>query len=264
MAVVVSAATSELSSDEEVSFRHLQHYLGRYDKFVITSDRRPLALPDCEPKPFPDEYFASARNYGRLTLSSEFYEAFADYEYILVYHLDALVFSDELEGWCDEGFDYIGAPWLKRTFDPGCSVQDGFAGVGNGGFSLRRVSAMLSVLRSPRKAVDPIKYWNKHYGSRSALVRLLNLPKRYLLHLRRFNGVERELAGITYNEDLYWAYRAKWFNPDFRFAPVDVALRFAFEEEPRFCFERNDHVLPFGCHAWPKYDRAFWEPYLLA
>jgi hypothetical protein len=32
---------------------------------------------------------------------------------------------------------------------------------------------------------------------------------------------------------------------------------------PRFCFEQNDMRLPSGCHAWPKYDRKFWEPYLL-
>jgi hypothetical protein len=25
----------------------------------------------------------------------------------------------------------------------------------------------------------------------------------------------------------------------------------------------NNHRLPFGCHAWPRYDRMFWEPYLV-
>jgi hypothetical protein len=32
---------------------------------------------------------------------------------------------------------------------------------------------------------------------------------------------------------------------------------------PRLCFELNGRKLPFGCHAWQRYDRGFWEPYLL-
>ncbi len=29
-------------------------------------------------------------------------------------------------------------------------------------------------------------------------------------------------------------------------------------------YNRNGGKLPFGCHAWPRWDRAFWEPYLIA
>ena len=35
------------------------------------------------------------------------------------------------------------------------------------------------------------------------------------------------------------------------------------EVSPRLCFERNHRQLPFGCHAWARYDGAFWEPHLL-
>ena len=51
--------------------------------------------------------------------------------------------------------------------------------------------------------------------------------------------------------------------PGFRGATVDEGLRFAFESAPRRCFELTGHKLPFGCHAWERFDRAFWEPYLL-
>jgi hypothetical protein len=40
-------------------------------------------------------------------------------------------------------------------------------------------------------------------------------------------------------------------------------MRFAFEAEPRRCFERIGNRLPFGAHRWQKFDRAFYEPYLL-
>jgi hypothetical protein len=41
-------------------------------------------------------------------------------------------------------------------------------------------------------------------------------------------------------------------------------LRFAFEAAPRQCLEMNQGRLPFGCHAWGRYDREFWTPHLLA
>jgi hypothetical protein len=38
---------------------------------------------------------------------------------------------------------------------------------------------------------------------------------------------------------------------------------FSFEVAPRYCFKMNRERLPFGCHAWSKYDQEFWEPFLL-
>jgi hypothetical protein len=40
-------------------------------------------------------------------------------------------------------------------------------------------------------------------------------------------------------------------------------MRFAFEAEPRKCFERIGRQMPFGAHRWQKFDREFYEPYLL-
>jgi len=40
-------------------------------------------------------------------------------------------------------------------------------------------------------------------------------------------------------------------------------VSFSFEVGPKHCFEKNNQTLPFGCHAWAKYDREFWKPYLL-
>jgi hypothetical protein len=65
------------------------------------------------------------------------------------------------------------------------------------------------------------------------------------------------------HEDLFWSFGAPSLQPDFRIASVDEALGFAFEVEPRRAYELAGRRLPFGCHAWAKYDRAFWEPHLL-
>lgn len=66
------------------------------------------------------------------------------------------------------------------------------------------------------------------------------------------------------NNDFFWATQAVKYLPSFRVATVEEALKFAFEGAPRKCFEMNGRRLPFGCHAWARYDRAFWEPFLVS
>lgn len=257
--VVPLSVRPELTTDEQISFRHLRHHLGRYDTYLVVPRGSPLQLPGCEQRPFDRHFFGSAAAHRRLMLSPGFYEAFRDYDFILVYHPDALAFSDQLAYWCDAGYDYIGAPWLRSPDTP----EEGFARVGNGGFSLRNVQSFLRVVKSRRYADDPDASWAKWFATRPLPVRVLNYPRKLAKRLRPLNNARREMAGVRYNEDFFWADRARWFYPAFRVAPVEVALRFAFEVAPRYCFEANGRTLPFGCHAWPKYDRAFWEPYLL-
>jgi hypothetical protein len=253
----------ELTPDEQISFRHLQHFLGEYDRYGVAPRGLRVTLPFTAVRAFNPEWFGSAVAYRKLVLSREFWESFSDYEFILVYQLDALVFSSDLDRWCNLELDYIGAPWLKSMFNRELDTAAGFDRVGNSGFSLRRVSSHLKVLNSDRYSTDPDANWERRFGRRALPVRLANLPRKHLLRLRTFNNVTREVANIRMNADFFWSNRARWFYPDFRVAPVDVGLAFAFEVEPRYCFEQNGQRMPFGCHAWPKYDRKFWEPYLL-
>jgi hypothetical protein len=260
VAVVVPLSNrATLTPDEEISLRHLTHFLGRYDKYFVAPRSMEFGRTGFGVVRFDDRFFGSVDANRALMFSREFYGAFREYEYILLYHLDALVFSDQLEQWCEAGFDYIGAPWFNEWESP----DGGFYRVGNGGFSLRRVSSFLAVMNSRQYRVDPEHYWSKHFAGRPRHVQLLNLPRRYLKRVRMFNNVRREMDSVKYNEDRFWSRRAEHYYPDFRIAPVEVGLRFAFECAPRFCFEQNGRTLPFGCHAWPRYDRAFWEPYLL-
>ena len=83
------------------------------------------------------------------------------------------------------------------------------------------------------------------------------------MYLPFINNVKFELSRYQKNEEHFWAHRAAHYYPEFSIADVNTALRFAFENVPRYCFEKNGYNLPFGCHAWQKYDRDFWEPYLL-
>ncbi|HEX9782939.1 MAG TPA: DUF5672 family protein [Opitutaceae bacterium] len=255
--------SSNLKPDEEISLRHLRHFLGAYDKVLVVPKSLDLPyFPDFQVKQFGDQYFGSVSAYNSLMLSREFYRAFGDYEFMLHYHLDALVFSDQLLQWCDAGWDYIAPPWVH------CKeaewVREPF--VGNGGFSLRRIDAFLRVLKSRRLAVDPDKDWEHYILPRSKVRRLLGRPRRILRHYWPFNGVHTEIRSYleqNQNEDLFWAHNAVKYYPNFKMAPVEEGMRFAFELVPGRLFEMNSRKLPFGCHAFGRYDRAFWEPYLL-
>jgi hypothetical protein len=255
VAIVTPVYKPSLSRDEEISLHHLENVLGRYERYVLTPPGLPFARRGYKRIELAAEHFASTAAYSRLLLSPAFYELFsANYEHLLIYQLDCLVFRDELADWCEAGYDYIGAPWLgPPTVARGMSAR-----VGNGGFSLRRVAAHLDVLRSVRRPP-----WHTVWrGDLCPDLRRGRLLKRLRVLRAARRGMAAYAAGYTLNEDHFWSDRARLFAPNFRLAPVDVALRFAFEGTPRSCYARASQI-PFGCHAWTRWDRAFWEPHLL-
>jgi hypothetical protein len=224
VAIAVPAQALELSPEARQSLRHLSAYLGAYDTFAVLPEGLRGSLADLPARRFAPRAFRSTNHYSRLLVSDEFYTAFSDYEYVLIHQLDCLVFSNELEAWCERGFDYVGAPWTRRS----PTGETHFTDVGNGGLSLRRVASCRRVLAKwPRRLRD----------------RLRN-PWPF--------------------EDKFWALEAPRLDPTFRIPPAELAVGFAFETEPRFCFEANGRRLPFGCHGWARHDPEFWRPHLLS
>lgn len=255
-------ARAELASDEKISLRHLVHFLGKYDKFLVVPKGLEVNLPGFQLKRFNGKYFGSVHAHTRLLLSPNFYEAFRDYQYILIYHLDSLVFSDQLLQWCQMDFDYIGPPWIKGPDSKWVKVE----AVGNGGFSLRKVESCLRVIYSKRYWIDPVSYWPRFCATKPRYLQYLNLPRKYLKRVRKFNDVRRHIRHHIAKqlfEDRFWCLEAARYYPDFNIASVKTALQFGFEADPKLCLELNNHELPFGCHAWERYDRKFWEPHLL-
>ena len=90
--------------------------MGQYPIIFVRAEGLPVPRELLETKKsslafFDQSYFSTPAGYNRLLLTTQFYEKFLDYDYILIYHLDALLFRDELTMWCGQGYDYIGAPW---------------------------------------------------------------------------------------------------------------------------------------------------------
>jgi hypothetical protein len=247
VAVVVPSYRDRLLPHERVAVRHLQAHLGRYDGHLVLPASSGLTLPGLERVPFDDRHFAAHRAYSRLMLATELYRRFAHYEFILVYQLDALALSDRLDEWCRKGYDYVGAPWVRRRTDGSLA----FAGAGNGGFSLRRVESFI------RGAELRMRLGRRFAGSGRHVAalgrRALRDPARVLQLVR-----DRYVY-----EDKFWSSEAPRLVPAFRVAPAEIAVDFAFETAPRFCFEQNRRHLPFGCHGWREHDPDFWAPHLL-
>jgi hypothetical protein len=238
VAVIVPLSFNpELSADEKTSLRQLRRILGRYDKFMILPQSMNLDFDDFTMVHFDDGFFGSVPNHCRLLVSPRFYKTFKDYRYIFIHHLDSLVLSDQLTEWCDRGFDFIAPPWIRYEGAPyeGLPIENH---IGNGGFSLRKVDSFLRVLR------------------------ILRTPKPTLDYLLRITGRRTRIEDRR-GEDIFWGTMAAGIDPAFRVAPLETALEYAFECNPRLCLEMNNGKLPFGGHAWPRYDRAFWEPYIL-
>lgn len=253
VAVIIPVYKDELTESEKKSFLNTLSVLYNYPIIVIKPEN--LDFKKClffsefnnnknvEFKNFNKKYFSSVDGYNKLLLSTNFYNSFLKYKYILICQLDTYIFSDRLIEWVDKGYDYIGAPWLpedaekylenikkgklKFWFDFMQFVNKNFFGkkdfaIGNGGLSLRNV----------RKALFILRYF-KLFAKKNIL-----------------------------NEDIFWSITTPLLCPFFRVPDLKGALGFSFEKNSSFFYEVNNKELPFGCHAWEKYDHVFWKKYI--
>ena len=93
----------------------------RHDLGVPAGDgNRPYTalLPGLRIFPVHPRWMRTYIAYNELKSSPLIYAALQDeYRFMLCHEPDAFVFRDEVEQWCDSGFDYIGAPWFSGRPD---------------------------------------------------------------------------------------------------------------------------------------------------
>ena len=263
VAVVVPLSNrTTFTEDEKISLKHLLHFLPEYDKYFIAPEGLGVKVQGVDNKYFNAKFFGSLSAHNRLLLSEIFYQTFSDYRFILNYHLDSLVFSDQLTEWCEKDYDFIGPPWIEHEDAPYSDYPIYNGKVGNGGFSLRKIESFLKVLNSRKRYMDASAL-RALYSAEPWYARFLKFPKKYMRYFPHFNNVKFEIAKFRDNEEAFWSNRAQHYYPAFKIPSVETALQFGFECVPEYCFKVNNRTLPFGCHAWPKYDRVFWEKYIL-
>lgn len=214
---------------------------------------------------FKESYFNGIDGYNKLLLSKMFYTKFDKFEYILIYQLDAWVFFDRLEHWCNQKYDYIGAPWFEG-YNSANENSKILTFSGNGGFSLRKVNSFKKILNIGRfdyilKLSD---IWNL-YKEYTFLHKIIRLPKMIIKRWTRENMLFFFLEKFLFdgkNEDGFFSLYAPKIDKKFKVALSEVAISFAFECQPKRLYELNNKKLPFGCHAWEKYDFDFWRQYI--
>ncbi len=200
---------------------------------------------------FPDAFFSSIAGYNRLLKSKVFYLAFKGYDYMLIAQLDSLVLSDDIEYWCGLGYSYLGAPWFEGGAcpSPGASL----IAVGNGGLSLRHIGHHIKTLSFPRY----LPYRAYRNNEQNRISKVLKFVKYEILYASSFPPFI-----FPGNEDFFWGLVVS-SACDFFVVPSPLdALRFSFEVDPRKMFKLSQYNLPFGCHAWDRYDIHFWKEIL--
>ncbi len=256
-AVAIPIYKPELTATESLSIDRSIEVLAHQPVFVVGPHRLDSYLQGLcrrygqrlRHKTFADKFFTGIAGYNSLMLSKCLYQSFSEHSHLLISQTDALVLSDQLEKWCEADYSYIGAPWLVGGSNPTQPIE--FLGVGNGGFSLRRVDDFLRVLTTVRHIPNFLK--SRPKGKTG----LFNLP-RLIKHEWCFAYNIGPFFPRT-NEDFFWGLLVPAICPFFRVPKPAVAIGFAFEVAPRLLYEQNGSELPFGCHAWERYDRAFWE-----
>ena len=217
--IAVPVYKEHMTNDEKHSFLQLKKVLGNHKVCLISPNINVKEYHDVWGGPllnfiFDDKFFVDRMAYGKLMNTPGFYKSFKKdgYDYVLIYQLDCWVFSDELDDWCEKGYDYIGAPFFVKWF------SDRGLFVGNGGFSLRKNDAMIT-------------------------------------YLEKFLGKGLPHEGT---DDGFFAAN---FDKSLNIPTPEIAERFSFEEAPADLFKRTGK-LPFGCHAYKKYDWNFWKDYI--
>jgi hypothetical protein len=196
---------------------------------------------------------SSLLGYNQLKTSRYFYSLFSKYEFLLTYELDAFVFKDELDYWCAMNYDYIGAPWFTGFGNPAPDAQ--LVGVGNSGFSLRKINKISKILKSIYYR-NPAEYQSNRKGLLKAYFKF---PYRWL---RNHLGENYTVQNSGLYEDRFFCDVVPLYSKDFSIAPIEQAIKFSFEVQPEVLFRLNSQKLPMGCHAWWKYNLEFWKPYI--
>jgi hypothetical protein len=231
VAVLIPVYQQTLNELEQKSLAQCQKILGKHPIiFVAPEGLNPdyfQEVPEHKVIYFDPSYFKNTSTYNQLLVSTNFYKCFEAFEYLLIYQLDAYVFEDQLLSWCNRGFDYVGSPQLTGKHFQDSTYKNTWRKplVLNGGFSLRKVSSFIKLL------------------------------KIYHLLYTKWPANEDTLFSFYHRR----AWPLRFF---FKLPTWQEALGFGFENDPEKCFEINQQQLPFGCHAWEKYNPRFWDRYI--
>jgi hypothetical protein len=245
---------------EEISLRQCSRIFKNRDIFLITpngldSSAYLQLCPTARVLTLNPTWFTSLASYNKLKISTELYKTFRNFDWVLTYELDSFVFRDELDYWCEQSFDYIGAPWFEGFLE--ASPNAPVMGVGNSGFSLRRTKSCLAVVKSCEYNSDLFSNYSQHKRTLTGHLYGLRL-RSFLRNLKNVLCSKSALKHFRGAEDIFWCRIIPSRFPEFRLATIDQAMHFSFEFFPSRLYEETGKNIPFGCHKWYAYEPEFW------
>lgn len=256
--IAVFAHAEHLSANELLSLRQcVSIFYNRVIWLIVPEDIDVSAYQAVDPKiiikRFLKCHFDGVIAYNRFKISQSLYDAIDEFDFLLTYELDGFVFRDELEFWMRQGYDYIGAPWFEGFSKAAINASP--FGVGNSGFSLRRIDSCQIVIRK----LDFLK------RLRNFAIKAGGRGTTCLIELMLSKVLGKELTNVLsgrhIQEDLFWSFEAPKLSKHFKIPSYEIAREFSFETNPSRMYGEIGR-LPFGCHAWARYEPEFWKRHI--
>ena len=195
--IVVPIYHEDIYDYEEISLKRLHDviYIKDYDVFFIYPENinvdKYLNLYDnaiCVG--LESDFFKDTHTYSQLLINYNFYNTFSNYQYMLIHQTDSYLFRDEIEEWCNKGYDYIGGPIISMLKEwSQDDINNWKPKVGNGGLSLRRIcifkditnpnGALMKYLNLDQNLLDNICYEDSFFCNFISKVYIMNIPDWY-------------------------------------------------------------------------------------
>jgi hypothetical protein len=121
--VVIPVHRARPSRFETVSLRQCGKILANRDIVILASKNVDLAayqelLPRAVDLRVEPHWMASVQAYNKMMISPLVFNALDGFTHMILHEPDAIVIRDEIDYWCNQPFDYIGAPWFEGWSDP--------------------------------------------------------------------------------------------------------------------------------------------------
>jgi hypothetical protein len=262
--IVIIAHKKVLSKNEEMSLLQCCKVFEKYPIRLVCPEGLDVSvyqrlIPGAKIDFIDPKWQSDYKMFSLLKVDKLLYKKYERFQYLLFYEVDAWVFNDELEYWCNKQFDYIGAPWFEGH-EKGNSTK--IIGAGNGGFSLRNTRASIRMARRLKFLKQLRLFWYKSYLQSIVRFNTVTSLFKHWLRITDAKKLDDLLLEKEVLEDRYWAEGIGNVFTDFKVAPVKDAIKFSFEMQPLLLYKMNNETLPFGCHAWGKYEPWFWRKFI--
>lgn len=237
--IVIPVYKEHLETYERISLTRLWNMIGRsgYDVYLIhpkTIDIKEYLdiYKNLISLPISDSWFTSLATYSKLCMSYNFYDLFYNYKYMYIFQLDVYLFEDRLSHWCNMRYDYVGGPIFSKISGWKLENENGEyePQVGNGGFSLRRISTF-------KELTDPNGSFRKNYDITDEKISKIYIEDKYFCN--------------TLNK-VYDLEVPSWIE----------ALSFSWDQSLDFIWNNlKIRSLPMACHGFNKFP-DFWKVHI--